>query len=116
MYKFYYIKIYQEGAIMRSALTELPAIRPITDLRTHLNDVCTQATESRKPIVLTKNGSASYVLLDSDAYEEVERDNRIYLALKEAEIEERYNPDTISEEESNVKMKEIFALWGLEYA
>ena len=101
---------------MKSVLTELPVIRPITDLRTQLNDVCTQATESRKPVVLTKNGNASYVLLDSDAYAETERNNRIYLALKEAEIEEKYRPATVSEEESDAKMKEIFAFWGLEYA
>ncbi len=101
---------------MRTALTELPAIRPITDLRTRLNDVCAQATETQKPIVLTKNGNASYVLMDSDAYEAVGRSNRLYLALREAEIEEQYRPDALSETKSNAKMKEIFALWGLEYA
>lgn len=101
---------------MRTALTELPAIRPITDLRTRLNDVCVQATETQKPIVLTKNGNASYVLMDSDAYEAVGRSNRLYLALREAEIEEQYRPDALSEAESNAKMKEIFELWGLEYA
>ena len=34
----------------------LPAIRPISDLRTNLNDVCEQARELREPIVMTKNG------------------------------------------------------------
>ncbi len=97
-------------------MTELPAVRPITDLRTRLNDVCAQATETQKPVVLTKNGNASYVLMDSDAYEAVGRNNRLYLALREAEIEEQYCPDVLSEAESNAKMKEIFALWGLEYA
>ena len=101
---------------MRSPLAELPTIRPITDLRTHLNDVCSEATETGKPVVLTKNGSASYVLFDSNAYQEAERNNRLYLALREAEIEERYRPETISEEESNAKMRDIFALWGLDYA
>lgn len=101
---------------MKPALTELPVIRPITDLRTSLNDVCAQATESGKPIVLTKNGSASYVLFDSNAYEDAERAQRIYLALREAEIEERYRPDTISAKESDARMHEIFALWGIDYA
>lgn len=101
---------------MKPALAELPAIRPITDLRTSLNDVCAQATESGKPVVLTKNGNASYVLFDSDAYEEAERAQRLYLALREAEIEERYRPDTMSAEESDARMHEIFALWGIDYA
>ncbi len=101
---------------MRAALTELPIIRPITDLRTRLNDVCAQATETRKPVVLTKNGSASYVLMDSDAYEAAERNARLRMALREAEIEKQYRPDALSQAESDAKMREIFALWGLDYA
>lgn len=94
----------------------LPMIRPITDLRTQLNDVCAQATETQGPIVLTKNGAASYVLLDHNAYDAMNRDARIYLALREAEIEERHRPESVSAEESDAKMREIFALWGLDYA
>ena len=63
------------------ALAQLPVIRPITDMRTNLNDVCRQATETQEPIVLTKNGTASYVLMDSDAYDAAGRRNRVYLSL-----------------------------------
>lgn len=101
---------------MPAIAAPLPIIRPITDLRTQLNDVCTQATDTQEPVVLTKNGVASYVLMDSDAYEAAERRNRVYLALREAEIEEQYRPEAVSAEESNAKMREIFALWGLDYA
>ena len=101
---------------MSAFAASLPIIRPITDLRTQLNDVCTQATESQEPVVLTKNGVASYVIMDSAAYETTGRKNRLYLALREAEIEERYRPETVSAEESNAKMREIFELWGLSYA
>lgn len=100
---------------MPALATPLPIIRPITDLRTQLNDVCAQATATQEPVVLTKNGIASYVLMDSGAYETAEHRNRVYLALREAEIEERYRPDTIPAAESNAKMHEIFALWGLNY-
>ena len=78
--------------------------------------MCTQATDTQEPVVLTKNGVASYVLMDSDAYEAAERRNRVYLALREAEIEEQYRPEAVSAEESDTKMREIFALWGLDYA
>ena len=98
------------------ALAHLPIIRPITDMRTNLNDVCRQATETQEPVVLTKNGIASVVLMDSSAYDAAERRNRVYLALREAEIEEKYRPDAISVEDSNAKMTEIFKLWGLSYA
>ena len=92
----------------------LPIIRPITDLRTSLNDVCTQANDTQEPIVLTKNGVASYVLMDSNAYDARERRNRVYLALREAEIEEQYRPEAISAAESDAKMQEIFKLMGID--
>ena len=99
------------------ALAErIPVIRPITDLRTQLNDVFAQATELQEPIILTKNGVASHVLMDCEAYNAMEQRNRTYLALREAEIEERYSPETLTEQQSNERMREIFALWGLEYA
>mgnify|MGYP000003527904 FL=1 len=101
---------------MPPIVAPLPVIRPITDLRTQLNDVCAQATDTQEPIVLTKNGSASYVLLDHDAYDAMNRDMRTYLALREAEIEEKYRPEAISAEESDARMREIFALWGIDYA
>ncbi len=41
---------------------------------------------------------------------------REYLALREAEIEERYRPEALTSEESNAAMREIFAQWGLDYA
>lgn len=93
----------------------LPQIRPITDLRTKLNDVCAQATESQQPVVLTKNGSAAYVIMDSDAYEAEQRNNRIYLALREAEIEEQYRP-ALSADQADARMTALFDSMGLQYA
>lgn len=101
---------------MSALAAPLPIIRPITDLRTQLNDVCTQASESQEPIVLTKNGVASYVIMDSAAYEAAERRSRVHLALREAEIEEQYRPEPVTAAESNEKLREVFALWGIEYA
>lgn len=101
---------------MPAALASLPIIRPITDLRTQLNDVCAQATSTQEPVVLTKNGSASYVLLDHDAYDAISRSTREYLALREAEIEEKYRPEALSAEESDARMREVFAFLGKDHA
>lgn len=101
---------------MPALASSLPIIRPITDLRTQLNDVCTQATETQEPIVLTKNGAASYVLLDHNAYDAMNQSARVYLALREAEIEEKYCPKPMTARESDAKMREIFATWGIDYA
>ncbi len=94
----------------------LPIIRPITDMRTKFNEVCAQAIEEREPIILTKNGSAAYVFIDCDTYEEQQQRTRIRMALREAEIEERYRPESVSAEESDARMREIFAKMGVEYA
>ena len=52
--------------VMQAAL---PQIRPISDLRTRLNDIENLARESREPIIMTKNGTASLIVIDSDAIE-----------------------------------------------
>ena len=101
---------------MPVATEPLLSIRPISDLRVRLNDVCAQATETQEPIVLTKNGTAAYVLMDSAAYDEQKRQMRYYLALREAEIEEKYATGPISAEESDSRMRAIFETWGLDYA
>lgn len=94
----------------------LPIIRPISDLHAHLNDVCAQARETQEPVILTKNGSPAFVLSDAAAYDAERQRMREYLALREAEIEERYRPESISAEEANRRMSKIFEMWGLEYA
>ena len=101
---------------MATTASPLPIIRPITDLRTHLNDVCSQATDTQEPVVLTKNGVGAYVLMDSNAYDAMRRTDRYNLAIREAEIEQRYNPDPISAKEADKRMKDIFQLWGIDYA
>ena len=94
---------------------QLPIIRPITDLRQRLNEVCEQAKETREPIVLTKNGSPAFVLLDSDAYEDQQQANRLYLAIREAEIEEQYRPESIAAKDADDEIRKIFATWGIDY-
>ncbi|MDO4400093.1 MAG: type II toxin-antitoxin system Phd/YefM family antitoxin [Coriobacteriia bacterium] len=94
----------------------LDNIRPITDLRTKQGEVCALATETREPVILTKNGVAAYLLFDRNAYEAQMHAQRVQMALREAEIEERYRPETLNAEESDARMQRIFAEWGIEYA
>ena len=46
------------------ATMPLPHLRPISDLRTNLNGICKEARESHSPIFLTKNGTATLVVMD----------------------------------------------------
>ena len=91
----------------------VPLIRPIIDLRTDLNDVCAQAQETQQPIFMTKNGKASLVVIDCVAYEEQRQHERYVQKLREAEIEEKYRKETISQASLDETMERIFEVWGV---
>lgn len=82
----------------------LMEIRPISDLRTKLNEIESVAKETKEPVVLTRNGSPSLVVMDADAYNEQAQLERHIRKLREAEIEAHYNPKTYTLEESKADM------------
>ena len=91
----------------------VPLIRPISDLRTDLNDVCAQAQETQQPIFMTKNGKASLVVINCDAHEEQRQHERYVQKLREAEIEEKYRKETVSQASLDETMERIFEVWGV---
>ena len=76
----------------------LPQIRPISDLRTRLNDIEALARETREPIIMTKNGKA---------YDEHLRHERAVRKLREAEIEEKYRPAAIPFDEVKARVEQL---------
>lgn len=86
----------------------LPLIRPISDLRTNLNEVCDQARSSQEPIFMTKNGKASLVVMDSQAYENRLQHARIASKIREAEIEAKYCNETFTQDQVDKRLEEIF--------
>lgn len=91
----------------------LPQIRPISDLRTNLNDVCDAAQQSGEPIFMTKNGKACLVVMDCAAYEQQQQHDRYVAKLREAEIEAKYHPEAFSREQVAARMDKIFAQWDI---
>lgn len=85
----------------------VPAIRPISDLRTNLNDVCEKARETQQPIFMTKNGNACLVVMDSDAYERQRMHDQYVMKLREAEIEAAYQKKAVSMDELDVRIAAI---------
>ena len=94
------------------ALNPVPASRPISDLRTRLADIETQARESGQPIVLTRNGAASLVVMDSDAYNAAIERTRHIQKLREAEIEAKYKKETLSLEDVKARMARVMDAVG----
>ncbi|WP_283170835.1 type II toxin-antitoxin system prevent-host-death family antitoxin [Curtanaerobium respiraculi] len=81
--------------------------RPISDLRTKLNDIEEHARTSKEPIVLTRNGKPSLIVMDGEAYEERRNAERFTRALREAEIEAKYRKKTVSLAESKQRVESI---------
>ena len=77
---------------------ELPSTYPISDLRTRLNEIEAEARETRNPIILTRNGASSLIVMDSEAFNEQLRHERAVRKLREAEIEARYRAAAFSHE------------------
>ena len=91
----------------------LPAIRPISDLRTDLNGVCEDACETQQPIFMTKNGKATLVVMDCEAYERQRQHDRYVMKMREAEIEAQYHPESLALGEVGERMERTFATWGV---
>ena len=71
---------------MPSSNSTIPNIRPITDLRTQINDILAQTSETNEPIILTKNGVAACVIMSAEALRERDFHARIVPKLREGEI------------------------------
>lgn len=82
-------------------------IRPISDLRTHLTEIESIAKETKEPVVLTRNGSPSLVVMDSDAYNEQVQMERHIRKLREAEIDYKYNKKMYTLEESKEHLAKL---------
>lgn len=52
----------RKGAVM-------PTVRPISDLQRNMGEIARECAETKKPIYLTKNGTASLVVMDAAAFD-----------------------------------------------
>lgn len=59
---------------------------------------------------MTKNGKASLVVVDCDAYERQRQRDRYVMKLREAEIEARYRPETVSQAQLDERSDKVFAM------
>ena len=95
---------------------ELPSTYPISDLRTRLNDIEAEAHETRSPIILTRNGASTLIVMDCDAYNEQIRHERAVRKLREAEIEEQYRPESHSHDFVKERLAKIVETAEMLYA
>lgn len=67
----------------------MPVVKPISDLQRNFSSIADSCHQTKEPVYLTKNGSASLVVMDAEAYDEQtralsaiqEREERIQRAI-----------------------------------
>ena len=85
----------------------VPETYPISDLRTRLPEIEALAKETGEPVVLTRNGAPSLMLIDCQAYNQSIQRERHIRKLREAEIEAKYHADAVSASDSRARIDEI---------
>ena len=48
----------------------MPTVKPISELQRNMAAITQECQETRSPIYLTKNGTATLVVMDADAFDE----------------------------------------------
>ena len=80
--------------------------RPLTEMKSHPNDIVRHAQDSGRPVVLTRYGRGVAVLLSVDAYEELEGSaarGRLVSGIREAE-DAVERGDVVGDDDMNVLM------------
>ena len=63
----------------------MPAIRPISDLRNHSNEISDFCKATREPVFITKNGVGDMVVLSIETYERQQAQLRLMSELAKGE-------------------------------
>lgn len=82
-------------------------IRPVSDLRNDFADIEKEISSKDTPIIFTKNGRGSMVLMSLDRYSKLTHLSYIEQALDEADAYAKNNPESMTHNEvfSSLKRK-----------
>ena len=80
-------------------------IRPASDLQNDFTDISKIVHETAQPIFLTPNGKVDMVVLNMEAYENLQSDSEVYCKLQQVEQEALCNGRHHSSEEVLAAMK-----------
>ena len=65
-------------------------IRPSADLRNHYNEISKQCHETRKPVIITKNGRGDTAVIGLQEYKQMTSELELLRTLAEAEEDVKY--------------------------
>jgi prevent-host-death family protein len=76
--------------------SDMPIIRPISDLRNKSSDIEEVCHDTGEPVFITKNGQGNLVVMSLAAYEQTQARLELYTLLDEAEADARAGDRGIS--------------------
>lgn len=67
----------------------MPTVKPVSDLQRNMAAITNECRETKQPIYLTKNGSATLVVMDAEAFDRemavhnavLDREDRVFRAI-----------------------------------
>jgi len=80
-------------------------IRPVSDLRNDFADIEKEITDKDKPIIFTKNGRGSMVLMSLDKYSKLTHLEYVERALDEADAYAKSNSENMTHDEVFSKLR-----------
>jgi prevent-host-death family protein len=80
-------------------------IRPISDLRNDFTDIEKKVSNSNTPIIFTKNGRGSVVLISLDRYSRMAHLDYIEQSLNEADNYAQSNTENMTHEDVFAKLR-----------
>ncbi|HJQ09351.1 MAG TPA: type II toxin-antitoxin system Phd/YefM family antitoxin [Candidatus Saccharimonadales bacterium] len=80
-------------------------IRPVSDLRNDFADIEKEINDNDKPIIFTKNGRGSMVLMSLDKYSKLTHLGYIEQALDEADAYAKDSPENLTHDEVFSKLR-----------
>lgn len=85
----------------------MPVIMPIKDLR-NTSEISDMAHKIQEPIFITKNGYSDLVVMSSELYDKIVKNNRIDQAIYESEKEMEAGGVSISLDEAFEKLNKKY--------
>lgn len=90
------------------AIDIIADIVPVTKVRENLSAIIERARETKRPVIVTQNGSAAVVVLDAAQYQK-EMDERAYLQAIIDGLDDVMAGNVISHEEVEARLDAILA-------
>lgn len=88
----------------------MPTIMPVSDMQRNFKSVATACAESKEPVYLTRNGYPSLVVMDAEAFENLEHFHKLAYEREKRILERAMEADHEIEAGNGISLEEVRAM------